>query len=87
MSDRDGGDYDIYTMDAALTPEEGHQVYKMLRFRVSAHQDGTLEVSGVFGDSFVSGYQHQDIGRPQRRTIYLTQGRVPPDSPGPGRPT
>jgi len=44
-----------------LTPEERHQVYKMLHLRVLAHRDGTLEVSGVFGDSFVSENQHQGI--------------------------
>ena len=32
-------------------PEERHQVYKMLRLRVVAHVDRTLEVSGVFEGS------------------------------------
>ena len=44
-----------------LTPEERHQVYKMHRLRVSTYQDGTLEVSGVFGDSFVSENQHEGV--------------------------
>jgi hypothetical protein len=44
-----------------LTPEERHQVYKMLRLRVLVYQDNTLEVSGVFGDSFVSENQHQCV--------------------------
>jgi hypothetical protein len=35
----------------SLLPEERHQVYKMLRLRVIAHVDRTLEVSGVFGGS------------------------------------
>jgi site-specific DNA recombinase len=30
-----------------LTPEERHQVYRMLRVRVAVHGDGTLEVSGA----------------------------------------
>ncbi len=44
-----------------LTPEERHQVYKMLRLRVAVYKDGSLEVSGVFGNSFVSENQHQRI--------------------------
>ena len=32
----------------SLVPEERHQVYKMLRLKVTAREDGTLEVSGVF---------------------------------------
>jgi site-specific DNA recombinase len=43
-----------------LTAEERHQVYRMLRLRVSAYQDDTLEVSGVFGNDFVS--ENQDDG-------------------------
>ena len=34
----------------ALTPEERHQFYKMLRLRVSAYPDSSLEVSGAFGE-------------------------------------
>jgi hypothetical protein len=30
-----------------LTPEERHQVYKMLRISAVVHVDGTLEVSGA----------------------------------------
>ena len=36
-----------------LTPEERHLVYKMLRLSVAAYQDGKLEVSAVFGNTFV----------------------------------
>jgi hypothetical protein len=36
-----------------LTPEERHLVYKVLRLRVAAYQDGKLEISGVFGNAFV----------------------------------
>jgi hypothetical protein len=39
----------------SLLPEERHQVYKMLRLKVIAHVDHTLEVNGVFtGDLCVS---------------------------------
>jgi hypothetical protein len=34
-----------------LTPEERHQVYKMLRVRVVVHADYTLEVSGALADA------------------------------------
>jgi hypothetical protein len=34
----------------ALAPDERHQFYKMLRLRVTAYPDSSLEVSGVFGE-------------------------------------
>jgi len=34
----------------SLTPEERHQVYKMLRLKVVANLDGSLEMSGAFGE-------------------------------------
>ncbi len=34
----------------ALTPEERHRLYRMLRLNVSVRPDTTLEVSGVFGE-------------------------------------
>jgi site-specific DNA recombinase len=34
----------------ALTPDERHQFYKMLRLRVTAYPDSSLEVSGAFGE-------------------------------------
>ena len=34
----------------ALTPEERHQFYRMLRLRVTSYSDGSLKVSGAFGD-------------------------------------
>ena len=37
----------------SLTPEERHHVYRMLKLRVIVGSDGTLEVSGAFGDGFV----------------------------------
>ena len=42
----------------ALSPEERHQIYKMLRLTVEVSPDGSLNVTGVLGDSFVS--EHQD---------------------------
>ena len=35
----------------ALSPEERHQVYKMLRLAVEISPDGSLDCSGVLGDS------------------------------------
>ncbi len=37
----------------SLMPEERNQVYKMLRLRVVANLDGSLEISGTFGGCFV----------------------------------
>jgi chaperonin cofactor prefoldin len=45
----------------ALEPEERHQVYKMLRLTVEVYADGSLEVSGVLGNSFVSGNQDECV--------------------------
>jgi site-specific DNA recombinase len=45
----------------ALEAEERHQVYKMLRITVEVCADGSLEVSGVLGDSFVSGNQDEGV--------------------------
>jgi len=45
----------------ALSPEERHQVYKMLRLTVEISPDGSLEVSGVLGDSFVSENQDERL--------------------------
>jgi site-specific DNA recombinase len=36
---------------ASLTANERHHVYRTLRLRVVAHQDGSLELSGMFGES------------------------------------
>jgi len=44
----------------ALSPEERHHVYKMLRLTVEISPDGALDVSGVLRDSFVS--ENQDEG-------------------------
>src|SRR5918993_1683668 len=55
--------YARMTPDAldALEPEERHQVYKMLRITVEVCADVSLEVSGVLGDSFVSGHQDEGV--------------------------
>jgi hypothetical protein len=46
----------------SLLPEERHQVYQMLRLKVVAHVDSTLEVSGAFTGNDLSksetGYAH-----------------------------
>jgi hypothetical protein len=34
----------------SLTPEERHRVYGMLGLKATITMDGTLEVSGVFGE-------------------------------------
>ena len=36
----------------SLTPEERHQLYRMLRLEVMVRPDGDLEVSEVFGEGF-----------------------------------
>ena len=50
----------------ALSPEERHQVYKMLRLTVEISPDGSLDVSGVLGDSFVSENQDERLARTQQ---------------------
>jgi hypothetical protein len=39
-----------------LTPEQHHQVYKMLRLRAAVRIGGTIEISGMFGEG--SGFCH-----------------------------
>jgi site-specific DNA recombinase len=41
-----------------LSPEERHNVYKMLRLTVEVFPDGSLDVTGILRDSFVSENQH-----------------------------
>ena len=36
----------------ALGPEDRQQVYKMLRLKVTVSQDGSMKISGAFGDNF-----------------------------------
>jgi hypothetical protein len=45
----------------ALSPEERHHVYKMLRLTVEVFPDGSLNVTGVLGDSFVSENQDERL--------------------------
>ena len=58
----------------ALSPEKRHQVYKMLRLTVEVAPDGSLAISGVLGNSFVS--ENQDEG------VVLAHNQV--DLPAPG---
>jgi site-specific DNA recombinase len=46
-----------------LSPEDRHHVYKMLRLTVEASPDGSLDVSGVLGDSFALLNQHHRLYR------------------------
>ena len=57
-----------------LSSEERHQTYKMLRLTVEISPDGSLDVSGVLRDSFVS--EKQDEG------VVLAHNQV--DLPAPG---
>jgi hypothetical protein len=50
----------------SLSPEERHQVYKMLRLTVEVSPDGSLNVTGVLGDSFVSENQDERLARTQQ---------------------
>jgi site-specific DNA recombinase len=58
-----------------LSPEEHHQVYKMLRLTVEVSADGSLDVTGVLGDSFVS--ENQD------ECVILAHYQVDLPTPGP----
>jgi site-specific DNA recombinase len=49
----------------ALSPEKRHQIYKMLRLTVEVSPDGSLNVTGVLGDSFVSENQDERLARTQ----------------------
>jgi hypothetical protein len=50
-----------------LSPQERHRVYRMLRLKVVAHPDNTMEVQGVFGDRCLGT---QDVlQRPEPRTV------------------
>jgi hypothetical protein len=48
----------------ALTPEERHQVYRMLRLRAAVRIGGTLEISGLFGEG--SRFCHPQVRSPTR---------------------
>src|SRR5215211_5137895 len=79
------GHYAHMTPDAldALEPEERHQVYKMLRLTVEVCADGSLEVSGVLGDCFVSRNQdegvvlaHNQVDLPSPSSVVALHKRV-----------
>jgi len=61
-----------------LEPSERHQVYKMLRLQVLIHRDGSLEVSGVFGNTFVSENQDEDVLLAQDQVQLPVAGAVVP---------
>ena len=52
----------------SLAPEERHHVYKMLKLRVTVSLDGTLEVSGAFGDAFAMCNLQTGSGSPSGRS-------------------
>jgi hypothetical protein len=52
----------------SLAPEERHHVYKMLKLRVTVSLDGTLEVSGAFGDDFTMCKMQTGSGSPSGRS-------------------
>jgi hypothetical protein len=58
-----------------LSPEERHHVYKMLRIVVEVSPDGSLDVTGILGDSFVS--ENQD------ECVVLAHYQVDLPAPGP----
>jgi site-specific DNA recombinase len=45
-----------------LSPDERHHVYKMLRLTVEVSPDGSLDVTGVLGDGFVSENEDECLG-------------------------
>ena len=48
-----------------LSPEERHNVYKMLRLTVEVFPDGSLNVTGILRDSFVPENQDERLARTQ----------------------
>jgi len=58
-----------------LSPAERHHVYKMLRLTVEVSDDGSLDVTGVLGDSIVS--ENQD------ECVVLAHYQVNLPAPGP----
>jgi site-specific DNA recombinase len=62
-----------------LAPEERHQLYKMLRLKVAANPDGSLELSGAFGDGlgvWENGTvrSRRSTRRTRRSTAYFSCG-------------
>jgi hypothetical protein len=67
----------------AVGPEERRQIYKMLRLTVEVAPDGSLHVSGVLGDSFVSENQdeyfapsHDQVDLPATGPVVALDERV-----------
>jgi hypothetical protein len=73
----------------SLTPQERHQIYKVLRLRVVAGTNGRVEVSGAFGDLAVCTsetwrYDDPDDGEqpeadPEQRRVECEPYRHPVD--------
>jgi hypothetical protein len=62
----------------SLTPEERHELYKMLRLKARVLVDGTAEIGGALGgeQDFVVGNQHGDVGY-QRQNGGLSSAFAP----------
>ena len=58
---------------ASLTPEEHHRVYEMLKLRVVAQLDGTLEVNGALAENLGVSNLETTPGHPllQRQRAHL----------------
>ena len=52
-----------------LSPEERHNVYKMLRLSVEVFPDGSLNVTGILRDSFVSENQDERLSSSVQNTM------------------
>lgn len=61
-----------------LTPEERRSVYHMLRLKVNANPDGSLEVTGVLRDCFASENQRQGIVLTKYQVELTVAGAVVP---------
>ncbi len=58
----------------ALSPEERHQIYKMLRITVEVSPEGSLNVTGVLGDSlFLSTKTSASPGRSSSRAVGVSR--------------
>jgi hypothetical protein len=58
----------------ALSPEERHQIYKMLRITVEVSPDGSLNVTGVLGIAlFLSTKTSASPGRSSSRAAGVRQ--------------
>jgi hypothetical protein len=63
----------------ALNAEERHQLYKMLRLRVTTRDDGTLEMSGVLSEDMEVGESVPTSQSPSREDPHLVFGITQPE--------